>query len=217
MGARSVAPIFKEPKLTTMVMHPKDAETRIRLLEQQVAQLTEILQPGQEKGSIHCFSSEFRPPALRFIHAKDGGDAHSFGLIAGGDFGNGYEALRISGEGQARLDLISGSDLLLQAGDNLHVNAPNVRIEARRMSLDGELSARLCQSGPFEWRSGQPPVRLVHQSHGFPVLTELKGKFKSTSSGIRLYVSPEDGYWYLAGNSGEGAEIFARVVCIGRV
>lgn len=195
-------------------MQKNDVEARVNRLERQVKQLAEALEAMQE-GIL--FSSRGAPPALAFKHGKGEAPLRLFGKIEAGDFGKGYEAFRLSAAGQARLDLDAGSDMLLQAADTLKLNAPNVRIEAQKMDLDGELSARLRQSGPFSWQSGQPPVRLVHQSQGIPVLAELKGKFKSSSSGIRMYVDPDDGYWYLAGDSSPGAEIFARVVCVGRV
>ncbi|MCB0580620.1 MAG: hypothetical protein KDD10_15075 [Phaeodactylibacter sp.] len=195
-------------------MQKNDVEARVEKLERQVKQLAEVLEAMRE-GIL--FSSQGMPPALAFKHGKGEGPLRLFGKIEAGDFGKGYEAFRLSAAGQARFDLDSGGDMLLQAADTFKVNAPKVRIEAQRMDLDGELSANLCQSEPFSWRSGQPPARLVHQSQGIPVLTELKGKFKSSSSGIRIYIDPSDGYWYLDGDSSQGAEIFARVVCVGRV
>ncbi|MCB0597941.1 MAG: hypothetical protein H6557_23360 [Lewinellaceae bacterium] len=198
-------------------MQKNDLETRLKMLEQQVRALTAALGEELWEGQLQCTSHTTRPPSLSFVHEKKGDQPRSYGVIEAGDFGNGYEALRVSSGESARLDLISKSDVLLQADDTLHVNATDVRLEAQRVTLDGELSAPLCTTKPFSWRSGQPPVRLVHQSHGIPVLTELKGKFRNNSSGIRMYVDPEDGYWYLAGDSSKGAEIAARVICIGRV
>ncbi|MCO6491263.1 MAG: hypothetical protein J5I98_22795 [Phaeodactylibacter sp.] len=199
------------------VMPDKTMEARVRLLENLVEKLAEQLGIAYEGGQLQFSSRERQPPALSFVHEKPGSPPRSYGTIEAGDFGDGTEAFRLRSDGQSRLELSSGSDTLLQAAGCLHVNAPLVRLEARKMDLDGELSARLCQSGPFSWKSGQPPVRLVHQSHGIPVLTELKGKFRNSSSGIRLYVDPDDGYWYLAGDNSKEAEIFARVVCVGRV
>lgn len=198
-------------------MPEKNMEARVRMLESLVAQLAEQLGIAYEGGQLQFSSRERRPPALGFVHGKPGSSPRAYGTIEAGDFGNGDEAFRLKSGGQARLELSSGSDTLLQAAGSLHMNASTIRVEARKMDLDGELSARLCQSGPFSWQSGQPPVRLVHQSHGIPVLTALKGKFRNSSSGIELYVDPEDGYWYLTGNDSKGAEISARVVCVGRV
>lgn len=192
-------------------MHPRIEEARLRSLERRVEELEDKLHRSQKNEDLQLFSANGRPPALSFSHGQESG------TIEAGDFGNGYKAMRISSAGTARLDLVSGSDVFLQSGGTLHLHAPNVRIEAQRVGLDGELSARLCATEPFTWRSGQGPVRLVHHSHGIPVLTELKGKFRNNSSGIRMYVDPEDGFWYLAGDSSKGAELFARVVCIGRV
>lgn len=199
------------------VMPEMTMEARVRMLETLVSRLTEQLRLAHDSGQLRFSSRQPQPPALNFVHEKPGSVPRSYGMIEAGDFGNGDEVFRLKCGGQARLDLASNTGILFQAGRSLHMNAETIRVEARRMDLDGELSACLCQSGPFSWQSGQPPVRLVHQSHGIPVLTELKGKFKSSSSGIRMYIDPDDGYWYLAGESAREAEISAQVVCIGRV
>ncbi len=198
-------------------MHSKALETRLSLLEREIGELRKMLQPSHPPAELGLSSKEARSPMLSFEHRRGSEPPHTYGSVEAGDFGNGYKALRVCSAPTARLDLISGADALLQAGDTLHLNASNVRIQAQRVSLDGELSARMSTTEPFEWQSGEMPVRLVHHSHGIPVLTELKGKFRNNSSGIRMYVDPEDGYWYLTGDNSEGAEISARVVCIGRV
>ena len=198
-------------------MHQNDVKARVKALEQQVAHLSKALGLTNAEGKLQLSSKEAAPPGLRFMHSREGDTPQVFGTIGAGDFGNGYHALRVKGVADTRLDLSSNSDVLLRAGETLNINTPIVKIESSRVDMDGELSARLCATGQFTWESGSPPVRLVHQSHGIPVLTELKGKFKNNSSGIKMYVDPEDGYWYLTGDSSKGAEIFARVICIGRV
>lgn len=200
-----------------MVMHRKDMEARVKTLEQQLAQLSAVLGLVCQNGRLHFSSQGVSRPSFNFMHGKEGAEARSFGEIEAGDFGKGYHALRVKGVNQARLDLLSERDILMQSGEALHMNAPNIKIEAQRVDLDGELSARLCATEPYTWQSGQPAVRLVHHSHGIPVLTELKGKFRNSSSGIRMYVDPEDGYWYLTGDGSKGANISARVICMGRV
>lgn len=200
-----------------MVMPRKDLEARVKTLEQQLMQLSEALGLMYQNGRLHFSSQGSLPPSLSFIHGKEGAPARSYGTVEAGDFGEGYRALRVKGANRARLDLISESDILMQAGNSIHLNARHVKVEAKRLDLDGELSARLCATEPFSWKSGQLPARLVHHSHGIPVLTELKGKFRNNSSGIRMYVDPEDGYWYLTGDSSKGADISAQVICIGRV
>ena len=199
------------------VMHKNDVETRVKALERQVAILTRALNTEGRSGRLQLSSQQNQPPSLGFAHAREGQPPHLCGTVEAGDFGNGYQALRIRSSGQASLDLESPKDIRLMACNSLHLNAANVRIDAQRVRMDGELSARLSQTEAVSWQSGQLPVRLVHQSHGIPVLTELKGKFRNNSSGIKMYVDPEDGYWYLTGDSSKGADIFARVICIGRV
>ena len=190
---------------------------KLKQLEQQLAEIRETLNSGRARDSLQLSSTGERRPKVSFSYERADGPGASGGVIEAGDFGNGYEALRICTSGPTRLGLESDTDALLQAGGILHLNAPSIRIESRRVNLDGELAARLCSTEPFTWQSGQRPVRLVHQRHGIPVLTELKGKFKDNSCGIRMYVDPEDGYWYLTGDSREGAGLLARVICIGRV
>jgi len=50
------------------------------------------------------------------------------------------------------------------------------------------------------WNQGETPVRLIKQSEGFCVLTEVAGHFAGDGESVRLWID-SDGYWCLGGGS----------------
>ncbi len=64
----------------------------------------------------------------------------------------------------------------------------------------------------YEWKNGDKPVRMLKRDEGFCFLTEIGGHFAGAGEVVRVYIG-EDGYWYLAGESGQ-AELWGKAMSV---
>ena len=55
----------------------------------------------------------------------------------------------------------------------------------------------------YDWKNGDPPVRMIRKEEGFCYLTALSGGFAGGGEVANVYIA-DDGYWYLGGQTGTG-------------
>src|SRR5579862_3643972 len=65
--------------------------------------------------------------------------------------------------------------------------------------MAGVISAEYTQ---YEWKNGDKPIRMLKRDEGFCFLTEIGGHFAGAGEVVRVSIG-DDGYWYLAGASGQ--------------
>ncbi|GJM33501.1 MAG: hypothetical protein DHS20C18_25020 [Saprospiraceae bacterium] len=198
----------------------KDLESLVcRLIEGKVELRNIDLQPYAS-----CAQADFKdgsmpqpePPALRFYYSPDQNEQlKCYGSLEGGKFGAEQPALYLRGESGAHVTIQSNHHVSIHAAQYFTLNAKTINFEATQLNMDGEISARIRYTDPFVWRSGQPPLKMINQDAGFPVITQIKGEFSGTESQVKTYIDANDGYWYLFGTSKKKLEIHAIVV--GRV
>lgn len=54
---------------------------------------------------------------------------------------------------------------------------------------------------PYSWEQGQSWVRMIRGTDGFCVLNQVSGKFMGSREFVRVDYHPNDGFWYLDGES----------------
>lgn len=203
-----------------MAVYHQTLENRIRRLEEKAKQLSAALTALREYKEEKARIPETEPPGLSRLHlppAEGNGAPDTLGCLEAGQWGAGQRAVRLNSSGDADLSLSAGQSLHLRARRHLSIRTPVLHVETKKMDVDGELAARPSYTDAFTWRSGQPPVRMVHHSLGLPVLTRLEEKGENAHLGVRMFIDETDGYWYLHGPSGLGAKVVAEAVCFGRV
>ncbi len=205
---------------------------RIKLLEQLVGRLIDgkeslrqlSLNPLRNNPIDHpdakasVSSQPTAPTALRFYYtdAEIDKKAKCYGSLEAGPINGLTPAVHLRGESGSHINIQSSNQISVQAGNYFKVNAQTINFEATRLNLDGEISGKIRYTTPFVWRSGQPPLKMINQDVGFPVITQISGDLSSGLSQVKTYVDPQDGYWYLSGSSvKKNLEIHAIVV--GRV
>lgn len=185
-------------------------------IEQLSAALTALGGSQGENSRVSASAS----PGLSHLPLQDAatnGAPDTLGYLEAGRWGAGERAIRLDSTREANLSLSAGQSLYLRASRHLNIKAPVLHVETSKMDVDGELAARPAYTGVFSWRSGQPPVRMVHHSLGLPVLTRLEENGKNTQLRVRMYIDETDGYWYLCGQAEKGAKVVAEAICFGRV
>lgn len=68
------------------------------------------------------------------------------------------------------------------------------------------------QPAEVKWRKGQPDVKMIHHSKGLCVLAGVSGKFQGLGERVRVFVNPDDGFWYLQGRSQQ--PLAARAIAV---
>lgn len=53
------------------------------------------------------------------------------------------------------------------------------------------------------WQRGQSAVKMIHKDEGFCFLSSVSGTFRGFGEKVRVYINPDDGFWYLEGQSGQ--------------
>ena len=114
---------------------------KLKQLEQQLAEIRETLNSGRARDSLQLSSTGERRPKVSFSYERADGPGASGGVIEAGDFGNGYEALRICTSGPTRLGLESDTDALLQAAGQPTATGRNWRVVALWQSEDHFMGA----------------------------------------------------------------------------
>jgi len=82
------------------------------------------------------------------------------------------------------------------------------------VDVKGELRARLWISEEFQWKQGEPDVKMCHSDDCFAFLTHVQGSFAGGGEKVRVYIGKDD-YWYLGGTSLQQS-VLARARCVGR-
>ncbi len=156
--------------------------------------------------------------ALRFYYYADADSDEKtkcFGSLDAGPLNGRIPALNLHGESGTHINIQSNGQISVQAGQSFIVNTQNINLEASRLNLDGEFSGKIRYTDPFIWRSGQPPLKMINQNAGFPVIIQISGDLSLGNAQVKTYINGQDGYWYLSGNSKKEMEVHAIVV--GRV
>jgi hypothetical protein len=68
------------------------------------------------------------------------------------------------------------------------------------------------QTSFFEWRNGQPKVKMISKEQGICLLTGISGHFAGKGESVQI-TCESDGYWYLSGTSGQ-KQLSATAVAI---
>lgn len=111
-------------------------------------------------------------------------------------------------------------DRMSISGDHLmHMKIPTVVLDAKLVSIEGDLVAKLNYSSPMIWRVGQERLQLYSANRGFPVIIQQVGRSNTESDAqvykrTGLYIDPEDNYWYLNGE--EGIQMIT-VIFVGKI
>lgn len=153
------------------MMHLKEAEARIEALEQDVANLKQILQLNLEK--------------KRVLTSFDKTDRVT---------------IKIGSKKSACSTCETDNAILVKTKEYVHLVASSLLIDSPLVNINGQLSAQISYSKPFTWRQGQRRVRMYHSRKGFPVLTGVSADVKSDQSvSFLLYIDTNDRHWYLEG------------------
>ncbi len=103
--------------------------------------------------------------------------------------------------------LVSDDYLFANPGKNDLVVKGNAEIH-------GEIRGKLWYSQEYEWRQGQPAVKMMRSGRTVAFLTYVRGKFEGNGEKVKVYES--GGYWYLGGEAGDlGKDLKAKARCIG--
>lgn len=65
----------------------------------------------------------------------------------------------------------------------------------------------------YRWSAGEPPVKMLHKSEGFCVLTSVEGKFNAATDRVRIFLGQDD-CWYLHGSAEQKGQVSATAVAI---
>jgi hypothetical protein len=63
------------------------------------------------------------------------------------------------------------------------------------------------------WQRGQSAVKMIHKDEGFCFLSSVSGTFRGFGEQVRVYINPDDGFWYLDGHSGQ-AQLAAKAYSV---
>lgn len=99
----------------------------------------------------------------------------------------------LGGNEQVRISLANNNQWQISGNSSQPLAIRGFGVES---SLRDQFQEKVEQ---FEWSTGKPPVKMIHSSEGFCVLSAVGGALNGLGDEARVYIHPEDNYWYLTG------------------
>jgi hypothetical protein len=169
----------------------KKAEVGVRLKE--IAVLGTVHTPASgdtTAGEFHYTVNEHSwkrgQPIVRLMQKNRG---FCFLASVSGHFAGYGEAARVcvTKEGFWSLDARSGQDALSATAISIENLTPKI------------FKSKLTE---FQWRNGDPPVKMLHENNGICFLSAIGGWLEGPGERVSVRLA-DDGYWYLDGKSGQ--------------
>ncbi|HEX3998619.1 MAG TPA: hypothetical protein VHX65_08730, partial [Pirellulales bacterium] len=141
---------------------------------------------GKLDYAVNEFSWKLGQPSVQLIQKNNG---FCFLSSISGHFGGYGEAasVHLANDGFWTLDAHAKTDGL--AAKALSIEHLTPAIFKRRFT-------------EYHWRTGEPPVKMLHKDEGICFLSGIEGHFEGGGEEVSVRLA-DDGYWYLGGRSGQ--------------